>query len=143
MAQSWQKDELVPTQSSSRIYKVEDTARKALDIGLQNANDIKKMDENQDRVWEEISTTLKAEIKKELDITKLQVQMKATHIEVEVLRNSMMRSTLIFKNIPGDFITCELDLSYSFEEVDFQISQAHQNNEHNKDPPNKNQQGLN
>ena len=85
MAQSWQKDELVPTQSSSRISKVEDTARKALDIGLQNANDIKKMDENQDRVWEEISTTLKAEIKKELEITKLQVQTKATHIEVEVL----------------------------------------------------------
>ena len=30
-----------------RISKVEDTARKALDIGLQNVNDIKKMDEQQ------------------------------------------------------------------------------------------------
>ena len=30
-----------------RISKVEDTARKALDIDLQNVNDIKKMDEQQ------------------------------------------------------------------------------------------------
>ena len=49
-----------------RISKVEDTARKALDIGLQNANGLKKMDEQQDRMWEEISTRLKAEIKEEL-----------------------------------------------------------------------------
>ena len=33
-----------------RISKLEDTARKALDIGLQNANVIKKMDEQQDRM---------------------------------------------------------------------------------------------
>ena len=49
-----------------RISKVEDTARKALDIGLQNANGLKKMDEQQDRMWEEISTRLKAEIKEKL-----------------------------------------------------------------------------
>ena len=42
-----------------RISKVEDTASKALNIGLQNANDIKKMGEQQDRVREEISTTLR------------------------------------------------------------------------------------
>ena len=56
-----------------RISKVEDTARKALDIGLQNANGLKKMDEQQDQMWEEISTTLKAKIKEELllEITKL------------------------------------------------------------------------
>ena len=70
-----------------RISKVEDTARKALDIGLQNANDIKKMDEKQDRMLEEISTTLKAEVKEELllEITKLQSQMKATLIGLEDL----------------------------------------------------------
>ena len=70
-----------------QISKVEDTARKALDIGLQNANDIKKMDEKQDRMLEEISTTLKAEVKEELllEITKLQSQMKATLIELEDL----------------------------------------------------------
>ena len=49
-----------------RISKVEDTARKALGIGLQNANGLKKMDEQQDRMWEEISTRLKAEIKEKL-----------------------------------------------------------------------------
>ena len=122
-----------------RISKLEDTARKALDIGLQNANVIKKMDEQQDRMRMEISTTLKAEIKKELllEITKLQAQMKVTLIELEDLRNRTMRSTLIFKNIPGiqneswedtswllaDFIN--LDLPYSFEEIDFQIIRAH------------------
>ena len=52
-----------------RISKVlEDTARKALVIGFQNAIDIKKMDDQQDRMREEISTTLKAEIK--IKITK-------------------------------------------------------------------------
>ena len=58
-----------------------------------------------------------------------------------------MRSTLIFKNIPGiqneswenisrllaDFITCELDLPYSFEKIDFQISRAHRSTEQDKD----------
>ena len=67
-----------------RISKVEDTARKVLNIGLQNANDIKKMDEKQDRMLEEISATLKAEVKEKLllEITKLQAQMKATLIEL-------------------------------------------------------------
>ena len=132
-----------------RISKVEDTARKALNIGLQNANDTKKMDEKQDRMLEEISTTLKAEVKEELllEITKLQAQMKATLIELEDLQNRPMRSTLIFKNIPGiqneswenisrllaDFITCELDLPYSFEKIDFQISRAHRSTEQDKD----------
>ena len=129
-----------------RISKLEDTARKALDIGLQNANVIKKMDEQQDRMRKEISTKLKAEIKKELllEITKLQAQMKVTLIELEDLRNRTMRSTLIFKNIPGiqneswedtswllaDFIN--LDLPYSFEEIDFQIIRAHRSTEQDK-----------
>ena len=45
------------------------------------------MDEQQDRMREEISTTLKAEVKEELllEITKLQSQMKATLIELEDL----------------------------------------------------------
>ena len=45
------------------------------------------MGEQQDRMREEISTTLKAEIKEEqlLAITKLQAQMKATLIELEDL----------------------------------------------------------
>ena len=36
-----------------------------------------------------------------MEITKLQAQMKVTLIELEDLRNRTMRSTLIFKNIPG------------------------------------------
>ena len=81
--------------------------------------------------------------------------MKATLIELEDLQNRTMRSTLNFKNIPGiqieswevtsrllaDFITCELDLPYSFKEIDFQISRVHQSTEQDKDHPNKNQRG--
>ena len=37
-----------------QISRVEDTPRKVLHIGLQNANDIKKMDEQQDRMQKEI-----------------------------------------------------------------------------------------
>ena len=52
---------------------------------------------------EEIFTTLKAEIKEEqlVDITKLQAQMKTRLIELKDLQNRAMRSTLVFKNIPG------------------------------------------
>ena len=81
------------------ISNVEDTARKSLDIGFQNANDIKKMDEQLNRMREELSTALKAEIKEELEITKLQTQMKAKITELEDLRNCTMSSTTIFKNI--------------------------------------------
>ena len=82
------------------ISKVEDTAEKPLDICLQNANNIKKMDEQQDQIREEMAKTLKAEIKEELEITKLQAQMKATLTELKDLQNRTMRSTQIFKNIP-------------------------------------------
>ena len=101
-----------------QIYKVEDTARKALDI----ANDIKKMDEQQDRMREEISTTLKADIKEELEITKLQAQMKVTLIELVDLQNCTMRFTLIFKNIPGIQNKSWEDTSRLL--ADFQISRA-------------------
>ena len=100
---------------------------------------------------EELSTTPNAEIKEELEITKLRTKMKATLTELKDIRNRTMRSTIIFKNIPGiqneswedifrflaDFITCELDLPYSFEEIDFQISRAHRTTEHDNDYPNK------
>ena len=66
-----------------------------------------------------------------------------------------MSSTLIFKDIPGiqneswedtsrllaDFITCELDLPYFFEEIDFQINRAHRSTEQDKDHQNKNERG--
>ena len=83
--------------------------------------------------------------------------MKATLTELEDLLNHALRSTLIFKNILSiqneswedtsrllaDFIIYELDLAYSFEEVEFQISRARRSTKHNKDHPNKNQHGPN
>ena len=61
--------------------KVENTAKKDLGIDLQNANDIEKMDEKHDRMLEELSTTLKAEIKEKLETTKLHAQMKRTFLK--------------------------------------------------------------
>ena len=81
--------------------KVENTARKALDIDLQNANDIEKMDEKHDRMLEELSTTLQAEIKEKLETTKLHAQIKGKFLESEDLRYRTMRYTLIFRNVPG------------------------------------------
>ena len=137
-----------------QISKVEDTARRALDIGLQNTDYIKKLNEQQDRMREEISTTLKAEIKEVLllEIAKLQGQMNAALMELED-QNHTMKSTLIFKNIPGnqneswedtslllaDFITCEMDLPHSFEEINFKISRTHRSTQQDKDRPTKNQ----
>ena len=81
--------------------KVENTAKKALDIDLQNANDFEKMDEKHDRMLEELLITLKAEIKEKLETLKLHAQMKEKFLEPEDLRNRTMRYTLILKNIPG------------------------------------------
>ena len=60
-------------------------------------------------------------------------------IELEDLRNRCMRSTLIFKNIDqkpnqtwgdtleilADFLTSEVNLPYTYEEIEMQISRAH------------------
>ena len=60
-------------------------------------------------------------------------------IELEDLRNRCMRSTLIFKNIDqkrnqtwedtleilADFLTSKVNLPYTYEEIDMQISRAH------------------
>ena len=81
--------------------KVENTAKKAPDIDLQNANDFEKMDEKHDRMLEELLITLKAEIKEKLETLKLHAQMKEKFLEPEDPRNRTMRYTLILKNIPG------------------------------------------
>ena len=41
----------------------------------------------------------------------------------------------------ADFIICELDLPYSFEEIDFLIRRAQQNIKHEKDHSKNNQRG--
>ena len=41
----------------------------------------------------------------------------------------------------ANFITCELDLPYSFEEIDFQISWAHRSTKHDRDHRNKTKWG--
>ena len=64
-------------------------------------------------------------------------------IELDDIRNCSMRSTLIFKNIDqkpnetwedtseilADFLTSEVNLLHTYEEIDMQISRAHQGTE--------------
>ena len=59
------------------------------------------MDEQQDRMKEKLPTTLKVKIKKELEITKREAQMKAILIKLKNLINCTLSSTIIFKNIPS------------------------------------------
>ena len=65
-------------------------------------------------------------------ISKIEARIKRVFIELEVLRNQSMRSTLIFKNIKeenespwedsarvlGKFISTELGMNYTDEEID-------------------------
>ena len=82
---------------------------------------------------------MKETIKEEINIRKIEGQLKAALIELEDLRNRSMRSTLIFKNIKEErketwedtariltnFIVEDLKLSYRYDEIDNQISRAH------------------
>ena len=86
-------------------------------------------------------------------IPKIEAQVKGVFIKLEDLRNRSMRSTLIFKNIReenestwdesarvlGKFISTELDMNYTDEEIDMFISRAHRDSQgsaksHHKGP---------
>ena len=130
----------------SKITKVEATANEALSLARNNQNVINDINESNQYVEENLEKKLKDEIEKatkaikeEININKLEVQLKSFSIELEDLRNRSMRSTLIFKNIKEegettweetaqvlrDFIVENLNLPYTSEEIDNQISRAH------------------
>lgn len=133
-----------------RIAKVEHKVNEAHQNTLKNEREIFDIKNNHDELKKEIDTKLakiKNDIKQEINITKLETQLKAALIELEDLRNRSMRSTLVFKNIKGEnneswedtarilgnYIVDELGLGYAYEEMDYHISRAHRGGANQED----------
>ena len=125
-----------------KITIVEQTANQALQTAIKNEERLFELESTQDQTKEDIKNelkTMKESIKEEINIRKIEGQLKAALIELEDLRNRSMRSTLIFKNIKEErketwedtariltnFIVEDLKLSYRYDEIDNQISRAH------------------
>ena len=125
-----------------KIAIVEQTANQALQTAKKNEERLFELESTQDRTKEDIKNelkTMKETVKEEINIRKIEGQLKAALIELEDLRNRSMRSTLIFKNIKDErketwvdtariltnFIVEDLKLSYRYDEIDNQISRAH------------------
>ena len=125
-----------------RIEQVEEKSNIAYQTALNNEKELFDLKNNYDQIKNEIDNKLeniKSEIREEVNIKKIEAQLRATHIELEDLRNRSMRSTLIFKNIKEEnhenwedssrilcnYIKNKLNLPYTYEELDLQISRAH------------------
>ena len=101
----------------------------------------------------EISSNINKQIKEDIQIDRLQTQLKGVLIELEDLRNRSMRSNLVFKGIReeaggennweatsqvlADFITNNLGLPYTDHQIDMQISRAHRTNDKKNNHKNK------
>ena len=84
------------------IAKVEETVSKAYQNTLKNEQEIFDIKNNHNQLKNQINTKInnaKDEIKQELNIKKLETQLRGALMELEDLRNRSMRSTLIFKNV--------------------------------------------
>ena len=120
------------------MNKTETIKRKtdeALQLAKKNEAKIDEISNHQVQIKKELTSelnlTLKNEIEK-LNIKKLEAQVKGTLIELEDLRNRLMRSTLVFKNIRDEhhetweetcktllhFIISEPNVPYSFDDID-------------------------
>ena len=139
-----------------RIAKVEETVSKAYQNKLKNEQEIFDIKNNHDQLKNQIDTKInnaKDEIKQELNIKKLETQLRGDLMELEDLRNRSMRWTLIFKNVKEEnnerwndtarilcsYIVDQLDLNYTYDEVDFHISRAHRGGDSNEEEPNQEQ----
>ena len=139
-----------------RIAKVEETVSKAYQNKLKNEQEIFDIKNNHDQLKNQIDTKInnaKDEIKQELNIKKLETQLRGDLMELEDLRNRSMRWTLIFKNVKEEnnerwndtarilcsYIVDQLDLNYTYDEVEFHISRAHCGGDSNEEEPNQEQ----
>ena len=123
---------------------------KALQLAKKNKAEINKINNNKVQIKNELASELNLTQKNEiykLNIKKLEAQVKATLIDLEDLRNRSMRSALVFKNITEEhyetwedtcktlshFIISELNIPYSYDDIDLLISRAHRGAEDQKD----------
>ena len=115
-----------------RIAKVEEAVSKAYQNTLKNEQEISDIKNNHDQLKNQIDTKInnaEDEIKQELNIKKLETQLRGALMELEDLRNRSMRSTLIFKNVKEEnnerwddtarilcnYIVDQLDLNYTYD----------------------------
>ena len=91
----------------------------------------------------DLSDRITTQVKDDLHISKIETQLRGVLLELEDLRNRSMRSNLIFKGVPEEsketwddtsqliagFITENLNLPYSLDQIDIQISRAHRTND--------------
>ena len=134
----------------NEIEAVERKTDEALQLTKKNEAEINEISNHQvqikKKLTSELNLTLKNEIEK-LNIKKLEAQVKGTLIDLEDLRNQSMRSTLVFKNIIEEhhetwedtcktlshFIVSELNMLYSYDDIDLLISRAHRGAENQED----------
>ena len=91
----------------------------------------------------DLSNRITTQVKDDPHINKIETQLRGVLLELEDLRNRSMRSNLIFKGVPEEskeiwddtsqliagFITENLHLPYSLDQMDIQISRAHRTND--------------
>ena len=94
----------------------------------------------QSSITEVAEAVVKKYTQEKFRIPKIEAQRKRVLIELEDLRNRSMRSTVIFKNIHeenestwedtarvlGQFISEELDINYTYKEIDMFLWQSSQ-----------------
>ena len=122
---------------------VETQAKEALDLAIKNEIIIHEVLDKQQEVNDDLSKRFTTQVKEDLHISKIEIQLRGVLLELEDLRNRSMRSNLNFKGIPEEsketwddtsqlhagFITENLDLPYSFDQMDMQICRAHRTND--------------
>ena len=119
------------------------SSKEALDLAKKNEIIINKVLDKQQETNDDLSKRVTKQVKEDLHINKIETQLRGVLLELEDLRNRSMRSNLIFKGIPEEsketwddtsqllagFITENLNLLYSFDQMDMQISRAHRTND--------------
>ena len=131
----------------ARTRNVETQAKEALHLATKkNEIIINEVSEKQQETNDDLKLDLSKRVTtqvKDLHINKTEAQLRRVLLELEDLRNRSMRSNLIFKRIPEEskniwadtsqllagFIAENLNLPYSFDQMDMQISRAHRTND--------------
>ena len=134
----------------NKIETVKRKTDKALQLAKKNEAETNEINNHQVQIKKELTSELNLTLKNgigKLNIKKLEAQVKDTLIELEDLRNGSMHSTLVFKNIREEhhetweetcttlshFIISELNMAYSYDDIDLLISRAHRGAENQED----------
>ena len=135
-----------------KVDAADKNAKKALQLAKNNEAIIDELRQENQTLKEKIKADIiegadnsvkKYMANKDSVIPQIEGQIKGVFIELEDLRNQSMRSTLIFKNIKeenesiwedstrvlGKFISPDLDMNYTDEEIDMFISRDHRDSQ--------------